>query len=137
MRRLYEDCESTNSHKSLSYIFKIIPFVNRRTNIVCYNPSEQDEDYIRTMRLGDFCEAIGYERKNARRLARELLKIRINGELPIGFFVTSMDEKDWIIVANPKLYFGGKYDPLFKKYRDLFIQEAKEFESGMKNAIPD
>lgn len=125
VQQLYEGCDSANAHKQLSYIFKIIPFINRRTNTVCLNPMEQNEQNIQSMRLGDFCDAVGYERKNARRLASELLKIRINGELAIGFFVSSMDEKSWILVANPKLYFGGKYDPLFQKYRNLFIEEAK------------
>ena len=135
VQQLYESCDSSSAHKQLSYIFRIIPFINRRTNTVCVNPIEQDESKIQSMRLGDFCDAIGYDRKNARRLASELLKIRINGELAVGFFVSSMDEKSWLLVANPKLYFGGKYDALFKKYRDLFIEEAKannaaQLESG-------
>ena len=127
IQQLYEGCSSANAHKQLSYIFKIIPFINRRTNTVCLNPTEQDADKIQTMRLGDFCEIVGYDKKNARRLANELLNIRINGELAIGFFVTNLDEKTWQLVVNPKLYFGGKYDPLFQKYRELFIKEAQEY----------
>jgi hypothetical protein len=96
---------------------------------VCFNPTEQREEKIKFMRLGDFCDAIGYDRKNARRLAKDLLKIRINNELSIGFFVTDMSEDKWIIVINPKVYFGGKYDTLFQKYRNLFMQEAKEYKS--------
>lgn len=129
IQQLYEQCNSADAHKQLSYLFKIIPFVNRRTNIVCFNPTEQNEENIRFMRLGDFCEALGYERKNARRLAKDLLKIRINNELAIGFFVTDMSEDKWTMVINPKLYFGGKYDTLFKKYRNLFAQEAKEYQA--------
>lgn len=132
VQRLYEGCDSSSAHKQLSYIFKIIPFINRRTNTVCMNPMEQNEQNIQPMRLGDFCDAIGYERKNARRLAKELLDIRINGELAVGFFVSSMDEKTWLLVVNPKLYFGGKYDPLFQKYRNLFIEEAKAFSAQIE-----
>ena len=127
VRQLYEACDSANAHKQLSYIFKIIPFINRRTNTVCLNPTEQNEQEIKPMRLGDICDVIGYSRKNARRLASELLKIRINGELALAFFVSSMDEQSWLPVLNPKLCFGGKYDPLFQKYRNLFIEEAKRF----------
>lgn len=134
VQRLYEGCDSSNAHKQLSYIFKIIPFINRRTNTVCMNPMEQNEQNIQPMRLGDFCDAIGYERKNARRLAKELLNIRINGELAVGFFVSSMDEKTWLLVVNPKLYFGGKYDPLFHKYRNLFIEEAKAFSAQIEES---
>ena len=127
IQQLYEGCSSANDHKQLSYIFKIIPYVNRRTNTVCLNPTEQDEDKVQTMRLGNFCNIIGYDKKHARRLANELLNIRINGELAIGFFVTNLDEKTWQLVVNPKLYFGGKYDLLFQKYRELFIKEAQEY----------
>ena len=134
VQQLYEGCDSVNAHKQLSYIFKIIPFINRRTNTVCMNPTEQNEQNIQPMRLGDFCDAIGYERKNARRLAKELLDIRINGELAIGFFISSMDEKTWLLVVNPKLYFGGKYDPLFQKYRNLFIEEAKAFSAQIEES---
>ena len=130
VQQLYEGCDSSSAHKQLSYIFKIIPFINRRTNTVCLNPLEQNEHNVQPMRLGDFCDAVGYDRKNARRLAKELLDIRINGELAVGFFVSSMDEKTWLLVANPKLYFGGKYDPLFQKYRNLFIEEAKNYNNS-------
>ena len=125
VRQLYESCDSSNDHKQLSYIFKIIPFINRRTNTICLNPTEQEEAEIKAMCLGDFCEIVGYSKKNARRLASELLKIRINGELAVGFFVSSLDERTWLPIVNPKLCFGGKYDPLFQKYRNLFIEEAK------------
>lgn len=136
VQQLYESCSSVSAHKQLSYIFKIIPFINRRTNIVCVNPMEQNDKNIRAMRLGDFCDVIGYDKNNARRLAGELLKIRINGELAIGFFVTDLDEKTWRIVVNPKLYFGGKYDLLFQQYRELFIKEAEEYKrltTGVQN----
>ena len=127
IQSLYEGCGSANEHKQLSYIFKIIPFINRRTNVACMNPMEQDSSKIQTMKLGDFCDAIGYDKTHAKRLAKDLLNIRINGELAIGFFVTNMDEKTWRIVVNPKIYFGGKYDSLFIEYRTLFIKEAQEY----------
>ena len=126
IQQLYEECGSANDHKQLSYIFKIIPFINRRTNIACKNPTEQNESNIQPLLLGDLCELVGYSRKNARRLAKDLLQTRINGELAVGFFVMDMNEEKWMIVVNPKIYFGGKYDALFKRYRNLFIQEAKE-----------
>ena len=133
VRQLYEGCESAKAHKQLAYIFKIIPFINRRTNIVCNNPTEQDENKVTPMSLGDFCDVIGYDRSHARRLAKELLKIRINGELAVGFFVSDLREETWLLVTNPKLYFGGKYDSLFQKYRDLFIQEAKNYQKLLGN----
>lgn len=127
IQRLYEQCESTTMHKQLAYIFKIIPYVNRRTNAVCFNPEEQNERDIKYMSLGDFCDAIGYERKNARRLVKDLLKIRINDELAIGFFVGNLEEDTWIMVVNPRLYFGGRYDFFFQRSRNLFVEESMQY----------
>lgn len=129
VRTLYESCYDTKDHKLISYIFKIIPFVNRRTNIVCKNPEEQDKKNIQYMRLGDFCDIIGYDRSQARRLAKELLKIRINGELAIGFFVQDLREETWVMIVNPNIYFGGKRaDGMFEEQRRLFELESKEGE---------
>ena len=133
IRQLYDGCENTADHKQLSYIFKIIPYINRRTNIICKNPVEQEEKDVTPMSLGDFCDILGYDRSNARRLAIELLKIRIDGELALGFFVSDMRVETWMLVANPKLYFGGKYDALFQKYRNLFIEEAKNYKKVLEN----
>ena len=133
VRLLYEGCSSANDHKQLSYIFKMIPFVNRRTNIVCKNQTDQNESNIIPMRIAEFCDVIGYNKTHARRLVRDLLKIRINGELAVGFFVSDLDEKTWMLVLNPKLCFGGKYDEMFEKYRNLFTQEAKKIDYTIQN----
>lgn len=126
VRVLYEGCSSANEHKQLSYIFKMIPFVNRRTNIVCKNQTSQNEADVAPMRISEFCDVIGYDKSHARRLVKDLLKIRINGELAVGFFVSDLDEKTWMLILNPKLCFGGRYDELFVKYRDLFVQESQD-----------
>jgi hypothetical protein len=140
VRALYEGCGSANEHKQLSYIFKMIPYVNRRTNIVCKNQLGQNETDVMPMRIAEFCDIIGYNKTHARRLVKDLLKIRINGELAVGFFVSDIDEKTWMLILNPKICFGGKYDALFEKYRNLFIQEAKtrkNLEQGLTNQVKD
>lgn len=124
IQNIYESCESANDHQQLSYIFKIIPYVNRKTNIVCANPQEQDKSQIKFLRLGDFCEAVGYGRHNARRMAKELLKIRVNGELAVGFFITDLSEDTWTIIVNPNLYFGGLRNEIFEEQKRLFQLEA-------------
>ena len=45
-RQLYKSCETTSEHAYLSYFFRMIPFVNRQTNILCCSQQEQDREHI-------------------------------------------------------------------------------------------
>lgn len=114
IRYLYEHCQNTNGHKKLSYIFKIIPWVNSEWNIVCWNPDEVERSFIKYMTLGDFAEKVGYERKNAKRLATDLSKVTFKRtkeyECKRAFlYVVNEDftPDQWIIVMNPLVYYGG------------------------------
>ena len=136
VQHIYESCDSSNEHKQLSYLFKIIPFVNRKTNIVCMNPEEQDKSKIQFMKVGQFCDMVGYNKNNARRLIKELLKIRVNGERAIGFFVQDLKEESWVMIVNPKLYFGGdRTKDIFKEQKQLFQLEAENYKNleGQEN----
>lgn len=129
IQNLYEACGSANDHKQLAYLFKMIPFINRETNILCLNPWEKTKKDIRPMRLGDFCDLIGYDRRNISRLSKDLLKIKINGESALGFFVQNLDKETWVTIINPKLYFGGD------KTKELFEQQYKLFKIDEGNAV--
>ena len=59
-----------SKHTNLGYIFKLIPYVNCEYNIICHNPLEKDLDLIEPMTVGEFCEAIGYDKTNASRLIK-------------------------------------------------------------------
>lgn len=119
IRDMYESCDDVKSIAQIAYLYKLIPFVNRRTNIVCFNPKEQDPDKIYPITLGDFCDMIGYSKKNARRLAKDLLSLKCNGQNLIGFFVTNLEQTTWKIVVNPRIYYGGQNDNVYKQQLKL------------------
>ena len=45
-RQLYENCKKTSEHAYLSYLFRMMPFVNRQTNILCCSQEEQDKENL-------------------------------------------------------------------------------------------
>lgn len=112
---VYDACDNIKSINQISYLYKLIPFVNRRTNIVCYNPKEQDPEKVYPITLGEFCDMIGYSRKNARRLVSDLLSLKCNGQNLIGFFVTNLNQTSWKIIVNPRIYYGGQNDKIYKE----------------------
>lgn len=130
IREVYESCDDVKSISQISYLYRLIPFVNRRTNMVCYNPEEQDPEKVYPLTLGEFCDMIGYSRKNARRLVSDLLSLKCNGQNLIGFFVTDLNQTSWKIVVNPRIYYGGQNNKLYKEQIALLTdynpQEALE-----------
>lgn len=102
------------SHKSLSYIFRILPFVNRRYNVVCFNPLEEDADLVQPMTLLDFADTIGYSREQIKRLMRTLQEstFEVNGHetKAVGFAnINSFATEDSKIFINPRVYYGGDF----------------------------
>ena len=112
---VYDACDNIKSINQISYRCKLMPFVNRRTNVVCYNPKEQDPEKVYPITLGEFCDMIGYSRKNARRLVSDLLSLKCNGQNLIGFFVTNLNQTSWKIIVNPHIYYGGQNDKIYKE----------------------
>lgn len=105
IRRLYVRCPA-RQHKVLGYVFRMIPFVSIEQNIICYNPEEKDPELIRPMALKDFCKHIDYDITNIRRLLKDLLSIRIEGQQLIKCVSDGNITNDCLIV-NPKVYFAG------------------------------
>lgn len=111
VRSLYNK-STPRSHKSLSYLFQILPYVNRRYNIVCFNPLEEDLHKIQCMSLGQFCEIIGYSSHNANQLFKTLFEPRfdINGKITTAMrYVVDkgLDKSTYSMFINPRVYYAG------------------------------
>lgn len=116
VRNIYESCENAIDHKKLFYIYKIIPYVNRRHNIICWNPGEQDAQLVNPMTTGEFCDMVGYDKANARRLFKDLLALKVNGKNLICYIVPEWDINKWLIVINPYIYYGGNGTSEIKQF---------------------
>lgn len=107
VRALYENVDSVRSHKNLSYLFKIIPFVNKEWNIVCKNPKEKERELIDYMTISEFCESIGYSKANARKLINMLSGITFNGQSALIYVTMDFNINKSKITMNPNLYWAG------------------------------
>ena len=110
IREIYEKSK-TSTHATLSYIFRMIPFVNRKYNVLCRNPLEEDFDKIDYMTVGDFCEQVGYDRSQAARLFHELYKPTFMTKKGERFAVRYVSGKDlrkgsFYIFVSPYVYYA-------------------------------
>ncbi len=111
IRRLYSNA-TVRSHKTLSYLFRLIPFINREYNVVCFNPLETDKRKIQPMSLSQMAECLGYEHSNASRLYKILKEITFivdDVKVPAMRYVTSEigNYDEYSVFINPKLYYAG------------------------------
>lgn len=110
VRTLYNKSTS-HSHKTLSYLFQIMPYVNRQYNIVCSNPLEENLDDIQCMSLGEFCDVINYNKHNVRQLRSMLFdpKFEFKNKTTSAIRLVSDDSNtlhDKIFI-NPCIYYAG------------------------------
>lgn len=118
VRKLYM-ASTPHSHKTLSYIFQILPYVNRQYNIVCLNPLEENLDNIQCMSLGEFCNSINYDSHNIRQLQKNLFEptFDIHGKITNAICCVSkgLNNSDCRIFINPMVYYAGD------KWKDVEI----------------
>ena len=125
-RQLYETCRTTSEHAYLAYFFRMIPFINRQTNILCTNQNEQEIEHVAYMTASEFFNFIG--KTHISRLKTILQSYRVNGELVIGYFDTlnTLTPKGKYVVINPILYYGGdRTKASYGAIRKLFLTEKE------------
>ena len=132
IRDIYEKCDNIKTLNQIAYLYRLIPFVNRRTNMVCSNPNEQDPERVHPITLGEFCDMVGYDKKNARRLAADLLELKCNGQNLIGSFVTNLNQTTWKIIVNPRIYYGGENDNIYKQQLELLMKYNQDDANNTK-----
>jgi len=129
-------CESTKSQAELNriyYFIQMIPYLNRKTNILSHNQTEQNPERIAYMSFNEFCHTINYSTAHAAKLKRQLSAFRVDDELVIGFFnnITELTPGGSNVILNPKLFYGG--DRTIGNYKDicdLFENEKRAYLSG-------
>ena len=112
VRELYRKTPATQ-HKRLGYVFKLLPYINREYNAICWNPDEQDMGKIEWMSLDDFCKLNGYSINQRARLLNEYKRLTFpteDGEQVFCAFVTRGGDMDTAkIVVNPNVLYHGRH----------------------------
>lgn len=112
-RHIYENC-TPRQHKTLSYIYQLIPFMNFELNILCRNPLESDFTRLKKLNSEEICKLLGISTsKQSVYKFRESLKkfyIKIDGR---KYYLISYVKvangygiKDYYVI-NPAVIWGG------------------------------
>lgn len=111
VRYMYENID-VRSHRYISYLFRLLPYINLRYNIFCKNPLETERSEIVCMTAKDMCHLIGIDDTQVRRFVRNLFKLSFvdkNGDK--RSVVTTMtnyvnDGERIFVLVNPQFYAG-------------------------------
>lgn len=104
VRDLYAQCNGRQLGQ-LGLIYAVLPFLNYRTNVICWNPEERSEELLQPMTVSKL--AIALEYSNAQKLKTALNKVKVDG-YPVFTFVEDVDNrKEKRIIVNPNVVFAG------------------------------
>ena len=95
---------SPREHKRISILLDILPYINYKYNIVCYNPTEDNIELIKPIKMSDLCTMIGYDKTHSSRIKKQLFALRVNGEKVIGSWEI---ENVKALLVNPRIYYKG------------------------------
>lgn len=108
-RFLYEHA-TIDSHRTLAYMYMILPYVNLTYNVLCENPWETDKTKISKISVDTLCAKLGLNVSHSKRFVNQLLKIQYpdkNGDKR-GVLVAVRAAKNDVIkeylCINPALY---------------------------------
>lgn len=103
IRSLYENCKAAQ-HKQLYYLFKLLPYVNVKFNVVCANPTETIAEHVIPLNMKQICELATGNSQNANRIKKELYKLQVFNQ----YAMLGVENANgmWYKI-NPKVSYGG------------------------------
>ena len=114
MRKLYE-ATPPRSHRYLGAVFRMLPYVSVKYNVLCWNPLEEDIDNIEPMTLSDFCALTGRGEKRVTDLRNAYKNIKFTMDDGVTRWLCAFVRSDVggqgereIIVINPRVLFMGE-----------------------------
>lgn len=121
--KLYNEI-AINQRKQLANLYAILPYISFKYNRLCKNPTETDNLKVEPLSWTDLCDKCGYDKKNAFRLRKDLMSLKIKGQ---GVFIEITGENDnKVIIVNPHIYYAGDNVNELKAIIDIFESFAKK-----------
>lgn len=110
VRYMYENTDE-RSKKVLAYLYRLIPFINLKYNILCENPFETDKSKVKPLTLRQICEKIGVDLSQQKRFLTQLMKLRFVDKLgrptSVIMFSWRFQEENIVELAiTPSFYMG-------------------------------
>jgi len=101
IREIYNKATS-REHEKLGLLIRLLPNINLKTNVICFNPEEDNNTLIEPIDLKTLSSALGYSKPS--RFKKGLFDITLNNEKAI--MIAQFNNIDMIVV-NPKIYYKG------------------------------
>lgn len=127
VRSLYYNCNSAGK-KKLSYLFKMIPWINKKYNVLCTEINETDSHNLKLMTFGKFCDLIGYDRSHIARLKSDLLSFRFNGKRLVSFMMCE-DINKYTVYVSPRLFYSGSDNDVIAILNEHFTENDDDEEA--------
>lgn len=136
VRYMYENID-VRSHPYISYLFRLIPYINLRYNVFCKNPLETEKSEVVRMTAKDMCHIIGIDDTQVKRFIKTLFKLSFvdrNGDKrSVITLVTNYkndDERNFVLI-NPQFYAGYMCkDDMLSVLDEFAIKENGNEETG-------
>ena len=105
IRSLYESA-TTSEHKTLSYLFLMLPYANRKFNVLCKYPDEENANNVECLTWDEICDLFDIAGKKD--LRRRITSLKVDGKKAIvwlGKGVASF--KSCCFFINTQIYYTG------------------------------
>ena len=103
IKYLYRISDS-KEHKTLGYLVKLLPYVNRYSNTICFNTNKRGKDDIKPLSLQDIVNILTPGSQTGYSVFKKLSKTYVHDELILLKIVGGYEE---FYVINPKLFYGS------------------------------
>ena len=129
VRKLYDTVQN-NNHAHLGYVFKMLPYINIDTNILCWNPYETAPEKIDKMTFREFAKQIGYDTNNIHKLYQIYHDLRFNTGQRYERFCKLIEGEAFIrgesyLCVNPRVLYGGRESERVKLLEAVFNDNIK------------
>ena len=126
LRELYESNIGANQ-KTLGLVIRLLSYVNTYSNVLCWHPKIKDEKEAKYITVGELCEELGMEIRNASKLVRAISKIRVfDGQPLVIFFSDNEHLKDNYLMFHPYISYSGKNSDIEDVYKMFLILKERE-----------
>lgn len=111
VKYMYENVD-VRTHQYISYLFRLIPYINLKYNVFCQNPLETDRTKIMPMTAKDMCRILGLSEENVQRFVKKIFKLSFidkNGDerSVVNILMNRKNYEDrTFIIINPQFYAG-------------------------------
>lgn len=111
VKYMYENVD-VRSHRYIAYLFRLIPYISLRYNIVCKNPLETNKSAVQWMTVKEICQLLKIDDSQASRFMNNLFSLEFvdkkGDKNSVVMFLknTKNAEVRNFVIINPQFYSG-------------------------------